>query len=256
MSENSTPPNSLFSQRWNDGDEGENNYARLSIMSLLAFIVALASFLVFLTPWLAFLPAVGILLALLATHSIRRSEGGLTGLRLAHLGLGLSVVSLAAVSVLWPVYRVGIQSEADRFFRIWFRAVQEGDIPQAKELQSYYWSRPKHDDPEKWWTDQYANKYAHRAVHVYVEDKLLRIMLALGSKADVRYYKMLSLSTEEAKDVAVAVYSVTYAREDGQKETFFVKMSGERTLPDPKGDATSAGWRLTSTPVLFVPKEI
>ncbi len=253
MSENQTSSNSLFSNHWNDGDEGVGVYSRLSIAALLSFFFSLASFLVFFTVWFAFLSVLGILLALFAVYSIRRSEGGLTGLALAHLGLCLSVVSLVAVSSLWPVYHYGIRNEADRFFRIWFSAVQEDDIPLAKGLSSYYWSRPKHDDKEKWWTNQYANKFAHRDVHTFVDDKLLRVLLALGSKAEVRYYKTLSSESEDSKDVVAAVYSVTYPVEDGKKETFFVKMKGEREYPT--GDATSAGWRLASKPELFLPDE-
>lgn len=253
MPEPSTSSNSLFSKTWNDADEEVGVYSRLSIPALLSFLFAAASFLVFFSIWFFFLSLLGIALALVAIVTIRRSEGGLTGLALAQLGLCLSIVSLVAVSVLWPSYHYGVRREADHFFRIWFEALREDNIPQAKGLQSYYWGRPQHEDREKWWHSQYENKFSHRDIHNYVENDLLRVLLALGSKAEVSRYQFLSTVSQDSKDAVVAVYAVTYPTEDGKTETFFVKMSGEREYPT--GDATSAGWRLSRMPEFYLPPE-
>lgn len=236
---------------WNDSPEEDVSYSRLSLWAILAFLFGLGSFLAFFSLWFCFIGAIGIPVALAAIFLIRRSEGSLTGLRFAQSGLSLSIISLVAVSVLWPTYQYGIRREADRFFRIWFQAMRDDNIPLAKGLASSYWRRPSVDDPEKWWSDHYSEKFAHRGIHLYVEDKLVRVMLALGDRATVTYYKTLSIATGDEKDTAVMLYAVTYPAADGKTETFFVKMTGERVFPT--GDVKSAGWNLTKNPEFTLP---
>ena len=148
--------NSIFSTSWNatSAPETENaHYSQISVLALIAFFFGLVSFFVFFTLWLSFLGILGTLFGILAVTHIRRSEGILTGLALAYLALVLSVMSLVAVSVMWPVYHYSVRQESDKFFRIWFAALAEklvdndehpikGNIPLARGLSSVYWERP------------------------------------------------------------------------------------------------------------------
>jgi hypothetical protein len=242
----------LFSSTWNDASEEDVSYTRLSLPALISVGLGAASFFVFMTPWFFFLGVLGIILALLALWSIAQSEGSLTGLGLARCGLSLPVISLIAVTVLWPSYHYGVRCEADRFFRIWFDALQHNNIPLAKGLTSPYWERPASDKPEEWWTKQYENKFSHKSIHTFTENKLIRILLALGEKANVSYYKTISVATTDDKDTVVSLYAVTYSAADGKTETFFVKMTGKREFP--KGDVKSAGWALEGIPTFTVPE--
>ncbi|MCL2742962.1 MAG: hypothetical protein FWE67_03840 [Planctomycetaceae bacterium] len=244
---------------WNKADGEEVEYTRLSALAVLALFLGLLSFLNFFSVWFIFVGVIGIAVSLAAIWSINRSDGALTGLSIAQLGLACSIISFIAVLVLWPVYHYGIRKEADRFFRLWFQIYTddsvpvEKKIPQAMGMNSLYWSRPVTDDIQKWWEAQYESKPAHHAVHKHIEENLVRVMLALKSKAEVSYYKTLSVSTGEEKDTVEAVYAVTFPTEDGQKETFFLKMTGERVFPT--GDVKSAGWHLTRMPEVFTPDE-
>ena len=244
---------SLFSKTWNEASEEDVSYTRMSVLALISLLFGIGSFMVFLSTWFFFIGLIGILIALLAVCLIRRSEGTVTGIGTAHLGLCLSLVSLVSTAVLWPCYHYGLQKEADRFFRIWFQAAQDDNIPLAKGLTSLYWERPGVEDPEKWWKDQYENRFAHRAIHSYVENRLMRTMFAYGKNAKISYFKTLDVSTEGEKDSVVTVYAVTVLSEKGKPETFFVKMSGERILP--KGDVKSAGWKLAKEPEFYLPPE-
>lgn len=258
MSETSSHSQSIFSNSWNDASEEDVSYRRLSILAVSAFFFGLASFLIFFTLWFFFVGMLGILLSLAAILLINRSEGSLSGLFFAQAGLACSIVSLVAVAILWPSYHYGIRVEADQFFRLWFQAMQTDNIPHAKELVSPYWQRPPVDNPEKWWKDQYENKFAHRGIHQYLEDKLVRTMIALGDRATVSYYKTLSIGTDSDKDHVVAVYAVSFPATDSEggerkTETFFVKMTGQRQFPN--ADVKSAGWQLSKSPELYVPDE-
>jgi hypothetical protein len=249
-----TENQSLFSTTWNNASEEDVLYTRLSVPALLAAVFGTASFLVFMTPWFFFLSVFGILFSLVAIRSITKAEGGLTGLRFAQLGLCGSIISLTAVAVLWPSYQYGIRFEADRFFRIWFDALQHNNIPLAKGLTSPYWERPASDKPEEWWKNQYENNFSHKSIHTYTENQLIRVLLALGGKAKVSYYKTLSVTTSDDKDTVVTLYAVSFPNDNGKTETFFVKMTGKRSFPS--GDIKSAGWALEGMPTFVVPDEL
>lgn len=258
MSETSSASQSIFSGSWNDASEEDVSYRRLSILSVLAFFFGLASFLIFFSLWFCFVGVLGVLLSLSAILLINRSENSLSGLFFAQTGLACSIISLVAISILWPTYQYGVRLEADRFFRLWFQAVRDDNIPHAKELVEPYWQRPSIDNPEKWWTNQYENKFAHRDIHQYVENKLLRTMLAFGDRATVSYYKTLSVTTDSDKDVVVTVYAVSFPTAEAKNgerktETFFIKMAGERRFPG--GDIKSAGWQLAKLPEFYIPDE-
>ena len=245
---------SLFSTTWNDASENEeSNYRRLSAMALVAFFFGVLSFVIYFSVWFFFIAVIGIVLALLAVWSIHRSEGLLFGGGLAHCGLALSIIALVSVSVMWPYYLYELRLEGNRFFQIWLHALRMNNIPLAKGMSSPYWERPSIDDEEQWWKSQYADKWKHRSIHGYTDNKLVRTLLALGEKADITYYKTLTASVGDGKDTVVSVYAVTYLSESGEKETFFIKMTGVRQFPTK--DVKNAGWLLDPFPELYIPEE-
>jgi hypothetical protein len=185
---------------------------------------------------------------------IRNGEGTLTGTSLAYFGICGGVIALVSIAVFWSAYQYGVRREADQFFRLWFATVQEGNIPQAKEFLSIYSQRSRAASAEEWWEAQYENRYAHRSVHQYVEDKLVRVLMALGDTAQVSYYKTLSVVSQREHDTVVSVYAITYPTEFGVTETFFVRIGGRRTFPD-QADFKAAGWRLEFAPELHLPEE-
>ncbi len=247
-------PESLFSTTWNDASENEEtSYRRLSVTALIAFFLGILSFVIYFSVWFFFIAVIGIVLALIAVWLIRRSDGLLSGIGLAHCGLALSIISLVSVSVLWPYYIHELRLEGNRFFRIWLTALQTNNLPLAKGMGTPYWERSSIDNEEKWWKEQYADKWKHRGLHGYTDNKLVRTLLALGEKADITYDKTLAAVVGDGKDTVVSVYAVTYPTESGEKETFFIKMTGVRQFPTK--DIKNAGWSLDPFPELYVPEE-
>ena len=245
---------SPFFTTWNDVSETEeSSYRRLSVVALVAFFFGILSFVIYFSVWFFFIAVIGITLSLLAVWSIRHSEGLLFGKGLAQCGLALSIVSLVSVSIMWPYYLYELRLEGNRFFRIWFDAMQADNLPLAKGMSSPYWERPSIDDDEKWWQAQYADKWTHRSIHGYTENKLVRTFLALGQDARITYYKTLKAFAGDGKDTVVSVYAVTYTSESGEKETFFIKMTGVRRFPTQ--DIKNAGWALDPFPEFYVPDE-
>ena len=180
-----TGGHSNLKAHWNDVSDDGAAYTRLSVSALLAAFFGIGTFLVYYTPGFFFLGVIAVLLSLFALWAIRQAGGILTGTTFAYIGLCSAVVALVSIAVFWSTYQYGIRRESDQFFRLWFAAVQQGDIPQAKDYQVMYAHRPQIADTEEWWKQQYANKYSHRAVHQYVENKLIRVLMALGNEAKV-----------------------------------------------------------------------
>jgi len=246
---------SIFKTSWNDASEAEPSYTRLCVSALLSVFFGLGTFLVYFTPWFFFLGVIAILLSCAALWTIRSAEGTLTGTSLAYVGLCSAVIALVSIFLFWQTYQYGVRREADQFFRLWFAAVQQGDIPQAKEYQSLYSRRSQAATAEEWWEAQYEEKYAHRAVHRYVENKLIRVLMALGDEAAVSLYKTLSTHSEQEFDTVTSVYAVTFSAESGGTETFFVRISGKRMYPSDSSDFKAAGWRIEGMPAFYLPDE-
>ena len=245
---------SIFNTSWNDASESEASYKRPSVAALLSAFFGLGTFLVYFTPWFFFLGVVAILLSFVALWMIHRSEGTLTGTPFAYFGLCGAVVALVSVFFFWQTYQYGVRREADQFFRLWFDAVQQGNIPQAQEYQSLYMRRSNAANADEWWQTQYGEKHAHRAVHKFVENKLVRVLMALGNDAKVSYYKTLSHDSLPESDTISSVYAVTFPAESGENETFFVRILGTRSYPA-NPDFKNAGWKLEGTPAFYLPDE-
>ena len=253
MSENKTIEYPAFNAVWNDAAEGGMPYTRLSVLALVSACFGIASFLVYFTPWFFFLGVIAISLSLVALIAIRRSDGIVTGTSLAYTGLCSAMIALISVAVFWSAYQYGIRKEADQFFRLWFAAVQAGDIPRAKEFQSIYVNRSRASDTQSWWQEQYDDSFAHRAVHRYVDDPLVRVVMALGIEARITYHKTLFVHSGQESDIVRSVYAVTFESESGVTETFFVQITGQRLYPIGRTGLQNAGWRLEGSPSLYVP---
>jgi len=254
--ENVMSSDSIFKAHWNDASEADVSYTRLCVPALVSAFFGVGTFLVFFDPWFFFLGVIAIVLGLFALWAIHSAEGLLTGKSLAYVGLCSAVVALVSVAVFWAAYQHSVRREADQFFRLWFAAVLEGDVPRAKEYQSLYSNRSKAATAEEWWQAQYEEKYAHRAIHLYVEDKLIRVLMALGDQAKVSYYKTERVVSERESDTVVSIYAVTFPGEFGRTETFFVRIGGKRAYPHESTNFRAAGWRLDGTPAFHLPEKM
>lgn len=76
---------------WEDDDEPQPTYQALHPSAVLCLGLGVLSILTALSKWLAIIPLAGILLGLLARRDIKKAPLELTGLRVATVGLGLSV---------------------------------------------------------------------------------------------------------------------------------------------------------------------
>jgi hypothetical protein len=234
----------------------------VSVFALLALVFGVLSFLVYLTLWFTFISVLGIIFALCGVVSIYRSEGTLIGMFLARFGLCLSVVSLVSVSVFWVCYDYNLRYEANQFFGTWFKLVNQEDniknIPQLRTFLHPYWERQDVNAPEVWWKKQYENKYLHREIHGFIDNKTVRALLVLGGQMKIDLYKTDDVTISNEEQRVTNTYSVTYndKHDNNSQKTFFVQISAKKTIqPKSQNHNKRVGWELESMPKFILPKE-
>ena len=99
---------------------------------------------------------------------------------------------------------------------------------------------PRHRPPlysnEAVWDFYRTAPTYRRDLGVYIKDKLIRTMLALGDKAEVRYCGHAGIGRNEANDVVFPLYAVTFD-DRGERKSFFVVLTVERiALTNGRGD--------------------
>jgi hypothetical protein len=255
-----------WENNWNDNNDTNNEieYKQFSIISLIAFLFGLLSFLSFFTLWFTFICILGIIFSVVGIVLISRSDGVLTGLSFARLGLCLSIISLVAVSVFWTRYDYNLRYEADQFCQTWFDLfTQENNInnfPHIKNATATYWERQDINDPETWWKKQYENKYLHRDIHSTIDNKLIRILLALGNNMNISFYKTLNVTITREEEIVTNIYSITFndKNDNNTTKSFFIKINAERIIHTENNlnqKKKKSGWKLSNFPTFIVPDE-
>ncbi len=249
---------SLFSTHWEE-KEAEDKiiyYSQFNVLGPIAFALSLLSLLSFLFFYLLISSALGILTALGSVFSLRRAGGEPREYFFAGSAVFLSVFSLVGVITMLLTYNHQIEQEGPRFFQMWFQAIREQNLPLVYEMRGYTWDRSPYQNLRPWWEKHLRMSEEDTTNFVNsLNNPILRTLWELGDKAEYTLYGMPRVFSLENKDYAFADYAVTYPTEDGSKETFFIRVQGERIV-NPK-DRRQRGWCLHGAPELIpIPPEL
>ena len=129
-----------------------------------------------------------------------------------------------------------IRSEARQFSALWFRYLSQEEPQKAFQLyQSPQFRQPLDD---RLW-DYYRHTPQQRdALNKFVKLPVVRTLLALGPKAQVRFYQTGGEGREDDNDWVDQYYAATY-EEQGERKSFFVLVHMSRQ----KLGNGQAGWR-------------
>jgi hypothetical protein len=194
------------------------DYGALSGLAVAGLVAGLASPAAMLDPLLWIVPPVGMVLSGLALWRIRRQAPALAGRKAALVGLVLSIVFAVAAPADWLIYRRLLRGEARQFADLWFDALRQGQPQKAHQLTldpnlrragdqrvaAFYHESPRRQDDLKSYTQQ----------------PLVRSLLALGPKAQARFYQTDDQTEEGDKDWVQLTYVVSYVDRDGPKSLF------------------------------------
>lgn len=99
---------------------------------LIQVVVGLLSHSTVLLPlWLEFFAALGVCLSLIGMRTIRNSDGTLAGLKIAKVGLWLSLVSGLGYGSYYGATYLAVRQQADAYVQSWFDTLRKGKINQA-----------------------------------------------------------------------------------------------------------------------------
>jgi len=248
---------SVFDVKWNDTNELPMvaNYRKISVPGVLAFLFGLVSPLVLINWGFVFLPLVAAVLAFLALYQISQSDGMVFGRPFAWIAIFLSFCIVVGNYSCWEAYKGRIFREAMDFSDSYFELINrvksetgkidfnnidssefknkhydpEVDILSIKDMRSPYWQR-SHEPLKDRWIAVAKSDMAQEDVGPFSQNPTLRILLELGDKAKITFYKVKSFTRDKmnSADLVTLIYAVTYKNDNEKPETFFVELSLKR----------------------------
>jgi hypothetical protein len=220
-----------------------NEYRSLSPLALVGLVLGLCAPLAFLSPLLIVVPLAGIVFSWLALRQIASSDGMVVGRAIAVAGLVLSLICGAAIPAKSLALRQFTSQQARPIGMEWFALLAKNDPYSALEMTNHPSGRL---GPGSTLADQYTSSQSlYESLEKFVQDPAVRALLALGDRAEVRYYDDVAFSRGARGSMQIAqLYAVTHRQaSDEEPITFFVQLGLEK-LP---GDGTTAGgWQILS----------
>jgi len=224
-------------------------YRGVSALAVVTLLGGVASWTALLHPNLWAVPAATLLVGLVALRRIAHSAGTLIGRKLALAGLALALLCGAAAVTSWSAYRWYIVHEAQRVAQQWFADLAAGQPQKAHALSLHTIFRPS---PGQEWEFYRTHPRERAGLEQFVKSDLARTLLALGKRAQVRYYGREGILVDPTDaDQVVLVYAVTFDDAEGKKKTFFVGMTLNRLA---YGPARPQQWMTDSITAPFRPK--
>ena len=197
-------------------------YRAVNPMAVVGLLLGLGAPLAMVNPLLWIVPMLGVVICGVALRAIGAEGGRWIGRKAAVVGLVLSIVfGLAGPTELltsnWWVGR-----EARMFGALWFDLLRDGEAHKAHQFDAP-WNNRHRLDAGLW--NMYRNTPdAHLSLERFVEEPLVRTLLALGARAEVRLWESDWQNVPGGKAYVSQYYAVTYddpTKPEGKRRTSF-----------------------------------
>jgi len=218
---------------FDDSPDAEvTEYRAVCGLAVVGSIAGIAAALAMVHPVLWAVPAAGIVLSVAALWRIDRDA--LVGRKAAVAGLILSVLFGSIAPADWFTYRRLVDGEAKRFGIQWFDLLRRGEMLKSYQLKEPPDSRPPLDD--RLWEKYQPGSMERAALQDYLDRAEVRSLLALGTRARVRYYDTEGHSRVGGADQVSQVFAVTTG-EPGRETSYFVRLDMQRYTDNHTGRA-------------------
>lgn len=219
-------------------EESELRYESVEPWAIVALVLGLLAPVALASSVLWFVPILGLPAASAALWRIRQSPGR-SGRVLALVGLALSAFFLTAAiaetaSAQWLLVRQA-RPVGDQFLEY----LREGSPEKAlmlRRLPAY-----RYPPDESLWSYYRRDDEAKAELRAFVRGEPIRMILALGDRADVRFYRTTGVGADGDVAQADLWYSITFTGADGRKKTYFLSLLLERK---PTDDPDLNPWRV------------
>ncbi|MBN1394520.1 MAG: hypothetical protein JW959_05820 [Pirellulales bacterium] len=211
------------------------SYRAVPGQAVAGLIFGLLSPLALLDPLFWIVPALGAFFSCWAVRRIKGDAASLAGRGLATAGLAVSLLFAAAAPTEWLVYRGWMRGEARQCAELWFRCIRDEAPHKAHQLAVPPRQRQPFDD--RLWDFYRNNPRSREALKGYTSNPAVRALLALGPRANTRFYDTTEQVRADDLDLVEQLYAVTYD-EEGERKSFFVSVRVAR----PKTPGEKTGW--------------
>ncbi len=224
-----------------DHDDGMvDEYQALSGWAVAALILGLLGPFALVNVWLTLIPLLGVVAAAVALVRVAMLAPALTGRKVALAGLFLSILFTSAAAADRIAYWRAVDLEARRFAEAWFAFLSVEQPHKAHQLTlAPRYRQPLDDKLPEFYRE---GEPWHDELQSYVEQPVVRKLLALGERARVRYDGTEAHGSDTRFVGVRQRFSVTYHDADHGRRTFFVSLGMQR-LPLEQGEAA---WRLVN----------
>lgn len=206
-----------------DSEPALPDYRPISSLALVGFLIGCASILAYSHRVMWLVPWVAVVVNAMALRRIAAESGQMIGRRGALFGLGLGLICGIGAPLQHVAYRHQLRADAINIAEQWLRAVRDDKPEVAHQLNMAPISRFPLDD-------QLIQRYPPElldVLHNYAERPTVQLLLKLGKRPRVRYYKNDKVWFDHFGEYVADDYALTLD-EGGRRYTFFVKISCAR----------------------------
>jgi len=235
----------------NDYQDAEiADYRALVEQAILGLIFGLLSPLALVSPILLVMALFGIFFSIWAIRRIKKNPPAMLGRKPAVIGLTLSLLFFAASPTDFFVYRHIIYDEARPYADMWLKYLLDNQPQKAIQLTNAPESKKPALNSSS--DDDSSDAKTQQDLEGFVANPLVRTLLALGPRAQVRFYQYGDQAHDKNKDVVAFVYAITFD-DAGERKSFFVNVVLHRTkyssdnivwvVSGTKGGVKPEGWQ-------------
>lgn len=214
-------------QNWSE-DHGAaelSDYRSVSRLAVFALFLGVASVSAWLGPYFWWSPVVAACVAIVSLIRVNRRGMALIGRNAAVCGLCLALINGFGAPTRYYAYRYLVQREGERFEKQWFGYLRKGEIEKAHQLSLGLAQRRSLKDDL--WEFYREHKDFAEDLREYANSPVVRTLLALGNRAEVRLYDRHGVAVYPRTDAMIDEFAVTFD-DQGTKKTFFLLVFLER----------------------------
>jgi hypothetical protein len=225
-------------------DDRERDYRTVEPWAIVALVLGAVSAVALLDPLLLLVPLVALGASVVALVRLARDTDR-SGRAAALAGLALAIMfgvaPVAQMATTWAMLSRQARGVGDQFFEY----LRERSPEKAMMLRFAPDQRRPFDN--LLWKFYQSDNEAQQNLRAFVQHPLIKTLLALGPKAQVRFYKTLRVGNEGSRGLVSYLYTVTYSDDDPKrpnaKTTFFVNLLMERK---PTENPNINPWRVSN----------
>ena len=204
-------------------------YRSVCGLAIVGLLFGLLSPLALIDPAAWLVPLVAVIICWTAILRIRRHAAVMIGRKVAICGLVIAVLSGTTAVSQWFGRRSFVERQARGIAAAWFTLLANGQPLKAHQLNLIPTERKPLDGDL---LDVYKREPKSREyLDKFLKKPLVRTTLALGKKADIRFYKCEGTWGRFGKENVREIYSISFDDENGKRKTFFASVLLRRSPP-------------------------